>query len=560
MRIEKPSMSSQDLTPSGDASPPVALHGAPSAEKPGLDAWLRPRLDLIALLVVAVGFVVRLVTAAVGYLNPDEALHYLLANQPSVTSAYRASHSSAHPPFFLLLIYFWRYLGTSELALRLPSLLAGTAMPWVAFKWLRNVFGQTAALIGLLLLALSPAMIWLSAEIRGYAALLLFMASALYWLERAFEERSARKMAFYALFLYGTISTEYSGLWVALALGIYALMRIIRGQLPASLVKLWVASQVGATALFAFLYVTHISTLKGGGMEHEAITGWLRNSYFQSGRDSLLLFPLTRSAAVFEYLFSQRIAGIPLLLVFLGGVAFLLAKGGPGGPHRPDRREVGILLLLPFVFGCGAAILGIYPYGGTRHSVYLALFAVAGVSVLLERLAGRRLWPVLLVAAIVVPVWHLTATPPPQFIDPHNQSQALMSKAGKYIRRSIPPGTLLLVDHQTSQMLGYYLGKDQVIPFNEPQPRQDFLEYPYGGYRVVSSKQWDFNAASFKNELGRMRESYGVKPGETVWVVDAGWGVNLYTELSWRFPHLYLPGLMFGTHIVVFQVPLAQHI
>jgi len=550
----------QNGAPAGDSLPGEAASGPPGAPRTGLDDWLRARLDLIALLVVAVGFVLRLMTAAAGFLNPDEALHYLLANQPSVISAYRASLSSAHPPFFLLLIYFVRYLGNSELTLRLPFVLMGAALPWVAYKWLRNVFGHTAALIGLLLLALSPAMIWLSAEVRGYAALLLFMASALYFLDRAFDGGSAGNMAFYALFLYGTISTEYSGLWVALTLGIYALMRIIRGQLPASLVKLWVASQVGATALFAFLYVTHISTLKGGGMEREAITGWLRNSYFQSGRDSLLLFPLTRSAAVFEYLFSQRIAGIPLLLVFLGGVAFLLAKGAPGEPHRPNRRELGILLLLPFVFGCGAAILGIYPYGGTRHSAYLVVFAVAGISFMIERLAGGRIWPVLLVAAIVMPVWHLTATPPPQFIDPHNQSQALMSKAVKYIRRSIPPGALLLVDHQTSQMLGYYLGKDQVIPFNEPQPRQDFLEYPYGGYRVVSSKQWDFNAASFKNELGRMREAYGVKPGETVWVVDAGWGVNLYAELAWWFPQLSLPGRMFGAHIAVFQAPLAQHI
>ena len=148
-------MQHQDSTPLGDASAPVALHGAPAAERPGLDAWLRPRLDLIALVVVAAGFAIRATIAAVGYLNPDEALHFLLANQPSVTIAYKASLTNAHPPLFFLLLYFWRLVGNSELALRLPSVVAGTAMLWVAFRWLGRAFGTTTALIGLIILAFS---------------------------------------------------------------------------------------------------------------------------------------------------------------------------------------------------------------------------------------------------------------------------------------------------------------------------------------------------------------------------------------------------------------------
>jgi len=544
----------QSVAPPDDVLPGEAPTGSPPASRAGLDAWLRSRLDLIALLVVAVGFVLRLITAAAGYLNPDEALHFLLANQPSITFAYKASLTTAHPPVFLLLLYLWRFFGNSELTIRLPYVLAGSAFPFVAFKWLGRALGDIPALIGLIVLTFSPAMIWLSAEVRGYALLLLFMASALYCLEKAFEEGSAGMMALSALFLYLGILTEYSGLWVTLALGVYALARILGRQLPASVVKVWVGSQAGAMALYGFLYVVHISKLRGGGMEHEAVTGWLRNYYFQSGQDNLLLFPLQRSIAVFEYLFSQHAAAIPFLLAFLGGVVFLLVKGVPLRPHLSRRHDLGILLLLPFVLGCGAAILGVYPYGEMRHSAYLALFAVAGVSVLLGQLAGKRIWPVLLAAVVVVPVWNLTATPPPQSIDPANQSRAWMSKAVRHIRQSISPGGLLFVDRQTSRLLGYYLGKDQVIPFNQPQPRQDFFESPYGGYRVVSSKVGNFDAESFRDELGRMREAYGVKPGEAVWIVDAGWGVNLYAELTWESPRLYLPGLTFGDNIAVFQV------
>ena len=551
-------MQHQDSGPSGDASPPVAQHGALAAERPGLDAWLRPRLDLIALLVVAVGFVVRLVTAAVGYLNPDEALHYLLANQPSVIVAYKASLTNAHPPLFFLLLYFWRLAGNSELALRLPSLLAGTAMLWVAFRWLGRAFGATIALIGLIVLAFSPVMKSLSAEVRGYAVLLLFMASALYWLERAFEERSASMMARFSLALYLAILTHYAALWFTLALGVYALLRIIGRQLPASVVKVWGGFQVGAVALYVFLFITHISSLKGGTLEQEATSGWLRESYFQSGQDSLLLFPLTRSAAVFGFVFSQRAAGIALFLAFLGGVVLMLVKGVPLRSLRSKRPDLGILLLLPFFFGCGAAILGIYPYGDTRHSVYLALFAVAGVSVLLGELAGRRVWPVLLAAGIVVPIWTLKlSTAPGQHIQTQNQRRVLMARAVNYIRQTIPQGALLFVDYHTSVMLGYYLGKDQIVRFDEPQPQKDFLEFPYGGYRVVSTKNVFIfeDVERFGAELKQMKEAYGVKPGELIWVVQSGWGVNIYAKLTWRFPELYFPGVMFGGNLSVFQVP-----
>jgi hypothetical protein len=42
-----------------------------------------------------------------------------------------------------------------------------------------------------------------------------------------------------------------------------------------------------------------------------------------------------------------------------------------------------------------------------------------------------------------------------------------------------------------------------------------------------------------------------------VWIISAGWGVNLYTRLSRRFPESYFPGTMFGSNLAVFQVPTA---
>ena len=131
-----------------------------------------------------------LFAATRSYLNPDEALHYLLLNQSSAFLAYKASLTNAHPPLIYMVLYYWHFLGRSELMLRLPSVIAGTAFCWMMFKWMGLAFGRAASWIGLILVTFSPAMVALSAEVRAYALLLFCMGGALYFLERAFAEKS----------------------------------------------------------------------------------------------------------------------------------------------------------------------------------------------------------------------------------------------------------------------------------------------------------------------------------------------------------------------------------
>src|SRR5579864_6899353 len=115
--------------------------------------------ELLPLLVLVVGFGARVCVAWRYFLNPDEALHNLLASQGSLSLAYKAALTNAHPPLLILVIHYWRWLGQSELMLRMPSVLAGTAACWLAYLWLRLIVDRTTAFVGLLLLVLSPAMI-----------------------------------------------------------------------------------------------------------------------------------------------------------------------------------------------------------------------------------------------------------------------------------------------------------------------------------------------------------------------------------------------------------------
>jgi mannosyltransferase len=134
--------------------------------------------------------------------------------------------TNAHPPLIYFLVYFWRFLGRSEVMIRLPSVLAGTALCWVAYKWINQMFGKAAGVIGLVLVSFSPAFIALSAELRSYALLMVFETAALYFAKAAFREQSARKIWYSSAFLILAILSHYSALFFALATGVYALVRI----------------------------------------------------------------------------------------------------------------------------------------------------------------------------------------------------------------------------------------------------------------------------------------------------------------------------------------------
>ena len=163
--------------------------------------WPPASSDLAPLLVLAAGFAARLALALGSFLNPDEALHDLLASQASLGLAYRAALTNAHPPLLILVLYYWRSLGQSELMLRLPSVLAGTACCWLVYRWLEQVTDRSTAFIGLLLFCFAPALVELSAEVRQYALLLFFASACLYLAERALREDSWLLMGLFSLSL-----------------------------------------------------------------------------------------------------------------------------------------------------------------------------------------------------------------------------------------------------------------------------------------------------------------------------------------------------------------------
>src|SRR4029077_10971639 len=128
--------------------------GAPPTRRDGLENQFKSDSDLAAGFALLLAFLLRLWKASGTFLNPDEAMHFLAANKPALAEAYQASLNLAHPPLLILLLHVWSKLGTSELFLRLPSVIAGTIFCWIFFQWLTRILGPTVGWIGFLLVSL----------------------------------------------------------------------------------------------------------------------------------------------------------------------------------------------------------------------------------------------------------------------------------------------------------------------------------------------------------------------------------------------------------------------
>jgi hypothetical protein len=527
-----------------------------------LENQLKSASSLIAGFLLLFAFLLRVWKASGTFLNLDEAMHFLAAHKPTLTEAYQASLNLAHPPLLILLLHVWSKLGTSELFLRLPSVIAGTIFCWIFFRWLTRILGPSVGWVGFILVSLLPVFVELSSEIRQYPLLLCFMTAALYLLELALDENSAAKMAGFFLFLYLAMLTHFSAILFAGAVGGYSLWRLVSGLPSRRVIAVWTVGQVVALFLFIFLYLAQISKLKGGASaQHMQVL--LANSYFHRGHDHLLGFIFARTFGVLQYTFGQLAVGDIAGLLFVVGVVLLLMEKDSAGKNMPVQRgpsprQFALLLTLPFVLNAIAAIVDLYPYGGTRHSAVLVPFAVAGVSLAILRLAGRRLVPALAVALLLVVICQAFGAPHRPYMRREDQARSNMTRALDAIRQQVSPDDVILVDFQTSFLLRFYLCPE-ITP--DGALSADFRTYNCSGYRVISttSETNVLTAPLFLRRYDEMVNAYSLKPGQTVWILQAGWDIALAQELREKVPQFRdLKAESFGRNISLFKLNIGK--
>jgi len=438
------------------------------------------------LLEFAAGLALRLHLASTTFLNPDEALHHFLARQSSLALAYEASLTTAHPPLMILFLHLWSLVGGSELVLRLPFVVAGTVASWIMFLWVDAVANRRAAHFALAMFLFAPGLISVQAEIRQYSFLLLFSSCSLYFLERAVKENFLPWMIVSAACLDLALLTHYSALIFAAAAGAYALALLVQKRPKPRVAIAWASGQMSALAISLFLFRTQVAKLRESGLPSEIRATWLRSSVFHPGEDPILFFAWTRTLRLFRYVFSHGSVGVAGLCLFLFSLVLLLRRSQ--GEGKGSARSLALVLALPFAITLGTSLAGVYPYGGSRHDVLLAMFAIPGIAIGLDQLPLGRVeaalgWfkPALAGAALILS--NLFPSPAGPYIRPRNQRRELIEQAIGSLR-SLAPGSIVLTDAQGAAVLDYYFcPHPMALPFGRGAP--SFVKLPCGADYVL---------------------------------------------------------------------------
>jgi hypothetical protein len=523
---------------------------------------------------LAIGVLLRLWHATGTYLNPDEALHFFVANKVTWWETYQASLNTSHPPLLIFLLRVWRALGTSELMLRLPSIIASMIFCWFAHRWLRMLFDEAAAWVAFTFIVFLPSTIDLSTEVRQYALLLAFAMGSAYFLERALQENSKLAMLASGVLLWCGLLSHFSAFLFAAVIGIYAILRMIQLRANWKLVAIWELGQVVGLAICYWLYVTQISRLGQAYGGASATKGWmandyLGNSYYIPGKINPLLFVFARTGGVFQYVFGQSVVGDFAFLLFAVGIVMIFRGhessqivrrssadlDQPTTDHRrPTTRQLGTLLLIPFALNCAAALARAYPYGGTRHSSFLVPFALAAVGLALARLLRGRIALGIALALLLSLICNLLPSRRLRYMSVEDQRKEHMVAAINALR-NLPDGEPIFADYQTNLLLGHYLCDQH--PIEQDRKVAGFLSYECAGRKVIVASTFLFTPRDFGEHWQTMTKAYGLHQGEKVCVSQIGATTLLASELK-KIPELRMSPQNFGNNIQVFELTVGQ--
>jgi len=235
----------------------------PATPSPAREARAAGRLPswwpLAAL--TALAAVLRLSTLDLQSFWYDEAFTPLHVLHPSLTATLRSvAHTENTPPLWYVLTWAdSRVLGTGEVALRLPSALAGIATVPVAWAIGRELSGRRAAIVCAALVAVNPLFVWYSQEARAYGLFVFMAALAMLCFLRALREPTARRMWAFAVAGSLALLTHYFAVFLLIGMVAWLIWerRTRRAALPA----------IGALAIVGAALLPLISAQGGHGTQ-----------------------------------------------------------------------------------------------------------------------------------------------------------------------------------------------------------------------------------------------------------------------------------------------------
>jgi uncharacterized membrane protein YqjE len=289
--------------------------------------------------------------------NPDEVMLSFVADANSFGSLWEGIKGQTNAPLMYVLLHLLIMLSKNEMLLRCISLIPGAGLIFIFYFLGKRVSGTVSGIAMAFLCAFGYGAVQISQVVRVYSLLLLFLSGTLYFFVSCLENPKKKYLLGYSLCMLLAIATHYPAVMFFAAIGCVWLLRSIIEKKPPAEYRSLIMAHLPPLALFCILYFFLISYHLGGG----GVYGTIKETYLAP------LFPQTFSGFMnntrdfFGYLFLPPYATLSAVLSLLGVIAL----------WNTSRKALAATIVLTFAITIVFTIFKLFPFGGSRHSIYL---------------------------------------------------------------------------------------------------------------------------------------------------------------------------------------------
>jgi len=276
--------------------------------------------------------------------------------------------------------------GKREVPLRLPFALAGVACVVVAYGFCRTSLGVESALMTALIIAVHPILVYYSRKQLEYSFEALWGIAVLWAGHAAYREPRIRRFALFGLAALGAFSSSFTG---SLVVGTW---------LPLILWSAFRQHTVSPRALRGAVVLTFVVALIGLAW-YTWLSGVPDRGLYDRYYDTVEpVWPVSHSLAdLSKWLIGATASATgfvlavydtwsPLNWIVAAVCMFLVAASIPVLWRR--CRVILLIYLLVYLELTLAGAMRLWPFGGTRHVIFLIPLATIGVGTGLAHVAG----------------------------------------------------------------------------------------------------------------------------------------------------------------------------
>ena len=174
-------------------------------------------------IIFLVGIILRLLYLGHHDFWFDEVFSYFVARE-NLANLIFATAADTHPPFYYLILHFWlKIAGNSEVLLRLLSTIFGILLIYIVYLLGKISFNQKTAVVAALFTSLSPLLVYYSAETRMYILVTLLTTSTILFFFKLIKKWSTAYSFWFITTLTLSFYTNYYSLILLVSINLIIL-------------------------------------------------------------------------------------------------------------------------------------------------------------------------------------------------------------------------------------------------------------------------------------------------------------------------------------------------